>query len=479
MIFSSILFLFYFLAPLLIIYYLVPKKYKNLTLFLSSLFFYAWGEPVYVLLMLFSAYFNYIMAFVINKYRARWTLVVCCIVNIGLLGVFKYTDFLISTVNGIIRTNIPLANIALPIGISFYTFQALSYCIDVYKGKTKVQRSFVSFGMYLSFFPQLIAGPIVRYDDIANQVDNHPQTLVMFTDGLYRFCVGLGKKVLIANSAGKLWEITNTGADISMLSAWLGIIGYTIQIYYDFSGYSDMAIGLGKMFGFRFCENFNYPYISRSITEFWRRWHISLSSWFKEYVYIPLGGSRIDASRYNTTTKLGKFVFTPEDKASIRRYSNIFAVWLLTGLWHGASFNFVAWGLYYGIILVLEKKYLLEKLQSKNRFIGMLYTMVIVMVGWVFFASENFSLAFRYLGCMINITNIGFSDNMFLYRLFSYASILIIAIIGATPIPSRLFNKITSSKLFWLRPVLAFLVLLICTAYLIDNTYNPFLYFRF
>jgi len=240
-----------------------------------------------------------------------------------------------------------------------------------------------------------------------------------------------------------------------------------------------MAIGLGKMFGFRFCENFNYPYISRSITEFWRRWHISLSSWFKEYVYIPLGGSRIDASRYNTTTKLGKFVFTPEDKASIRRYSNIFAVWLLTGLWHGASFNFVAWGLYYGIILVLEKKYLLEKLQSKNRFIGMLYTMVIVMVGWVFFASENFSLAFRYLGCMINITNIGFSDNMFLYRLFSYASILIIAIIGATPIPSRLFNKITSSKLFWLRPVLAFLVLLICTAYLIDNTYNPFLYFRF
>lgn len=479
MIFSSVLFLFYFLAPLLIVYYFVPQKYKNLTLFIVSLFFYAWGEPVYVLLMIFSAFFNYIMAFIIDKKRSKSSMVFTTVVNLGLLGVFKYTDFLISTVNGIIRTNIPLANIALPIGISFYTFQALSYCIDVYRGKTKVQKSFVSFGMYLSFFPQLIAGPIVRYDDIALQVDNHPQKFTMFTDGLYRFCVGLAKKVLIANSAGKLWEITNTGDDISMLSAWLGIIGYTIQIYYDFSGYSDMAIGLGKMFGFEFCENFNYPYISRSITEFWRRWHISLSSWFKEYVYIPLGGSRIYASDYTTITRVGRFVFTPEKKAVIRRYANIFAVWILTGLWHGASFNFVAWGLYYGVLLVLEKKYLLHKLESSKRIFGMLYTMVIVMIGWVFFASADFASAFRYIGCMINITNIGFTDNLFFYRLFSYFVILVAAILGATPIPTRIFNKLTESKLFWLKPAFAFAALLVCTAYLIDNTYNPFLYFRF
>jgi len=482
MIFSSILFLFYFLAPLLIIYKFTPQKHKNLLLFLFSLFFYAWGEPVYVLLMIFSALFNYAIAFPIDAHKAKkktW-LIISCVVNLGMLGVFKYTDFLISTVNGIIRTNIPLANIALPIGISFYTFQALSYCIDVYRGKTKVQKSFVSFGMYLSFFPQLIAGPIVRYDDIALQVDNHPQTLNRFTDGMYRFCVGLGKKVLIANSAGKLWEITNTGANISMLSAWLGILGYTMQIYYDFSGYSDMAIGLGKMFGFEFCENFNYPYISRSITEFWRRWHISLSSWFKEYVYIPLGGSRIYANKYKTITHVGKFVFTPETKATIRRYGNIFAVWILTGLWHGASFNFVAWGLYYGILLVLEKRYILDKLEKSKRIFGVIYTMIIVMIGWVFFASADFGSAFGYLGCMINITNIGFGDNMFFYRLSSYLVVMVVAIIGATPLPSRYFTKLTASdKYYWLKPVLSFVCLILCTAYLIDNTYNPFLYFRF
>lgn len=479
MVFSSVLFLFYFLAPLLVIYPLVPYKYKNLTLFLVSLFFYAWGEPVYVLLMIFSAFFNYIMAFFIDKNRSKLTMVIACVVNLGLLGVFKYTDFLLSAVNGIFRTDIPLRNIALPIGISFYTFQALSYCIDVYRGKTKVQKSFVSFGMYLSFFPQLIAGPIVRYDDIALQVDNHPQRLTMFTDGMYRFCTGLAKKVLIANNMGKLWEITAAGSDISMFGAWLGIIAYTIQIYYDFSGYSDMAIGLGKMFGFEFCENFNYPYISRSITEFWRRWHISLSSWFKEYVYIPLGGSRVYADDYQKGIKLGKFSLDTEKRAATRRYANILVVWLLTGLWHGAGFNFVAWGLYYGIILILEKRYLLHKLKTKKRFVGMLYTMFIVVIGWVFFASPDFGTAFRYIGCMFNITNIGFGDSVFFYRLSSYAITLILAVIGATPIPVRIFKKLTEGKLFWVRPLLAFVVLFVCTAYLVDNTYNPFLYFRF
>ncbi len=477
MVFSSVLFLFYFLAPLLIIYPFVPQKYKNLTLFGVSLFFYAWGEPVYVLLMIFSAFFNYITAFWINKNRSRLSLVAACVVNLGLLGVFKYTDFLISTVNGIFMANIPLRHIALPIGISFYTFQALSYCIDVYRGKTQVQRSFVSFGMYLSFFPQLIAGPIVRYDDIALQVDNHPQRLGMFTDGMYRFCAGLAKKVLIANNMGKLWEISVASEQISMLSAWLGIIGYTIQIYYDFSGYSDMAIGLGRMFGFRFTENFNYPYISRSVTEFWRRWHISLSSWFKEYVYIPLGGSRISAGRYTGTIKLGRLCLDGQKRAALRKYLNILAVWLLTGLWHGASFNFVAWGLYYGVILILEKRYLLDKLNSKNRLVGIGYTMLIVIIGWVFFASADFGAAFAYLGHMFNIFNP--ADSIFVYRLSSYALTLIVAIIGATPIPKRIFARLTESRLFWLRPLLAFAILFVCTAYLVDNTYNPFLYFRF
>jgi len=481
MVFSSILFLFYFLAPLILVYFLVPNNYKNLTLFIASLFFYAWGEPIYVLLMIFSAFFNYIIAFPINKYKdkSRVPLIISCVVNLGMLGVFKYTNFVISTVNGIIRTNIPLSDIALPIGISFYTFQALSYCIDVYRGKTKVQRSFVSFGMYLSFFPQLIAGPIVRYDDIANQVNNHPQKLGMFTDGMYRFCTGLAKKVIIANSCGKLWEITNAGNDISMLGAWLGIIGYTLQIYYDFSAYSDMAIGLGKMFGFEFCENFNYPYISRSITEFWRRWHMSLSSWFKEYVYIPLGGSRVYASDYPKTTRIAGITLTPEKRAALRRHTNIMIVWLLTGLWHGASFNFIAWGVYYGIILILEKRYLLSRLQSSNRLVGILYTMFIVIIGWVFFASPSFSAAFAYIGKMFDFTNIGFNDNIFLYRLSSYALTLVIAIIGISPAPARIFNKLTGSKGFILRPILAFIVILICTAYLVDNTYNPFLYFRF
>jgi alginate O-acetyltransferase complex protein AlgI len=481
MVFSSVLFLFYFLAPLILIYGFIPQKYKNLTLFIVSLFFYAWGEPVYVFLMLFSAFFNYIIAFPIDKYRgvSKLPMIASCIVNIGLLGVFKYTDFAISTINGLFSLKLPLAEIALPIGISFYTFQALSYCIDVYRGKTKVQKSFVSFGMYLSFFPQLIAGPIVRYDDIANQVDNHPRTLNMFTDGVYRFCVGLAKKVLIANSCGKLWEITNIGADISALSAWLGIIAYTIQIYYDFSGYSDMAIGLGKMFGFEFCENFNYPYISRSITEFWRRWHISLSSWFKEYVYIPLGGSRVTDEKYKKSIKLGKLSITPAIRASVRRYLNIFIVWLLTGLWHGASFNFIAWGLYYGVLLILEKRFYLKKLEAKPRYIGMVYTMLTVIIGWVFFASPDFSSAFRYIGHMLNITNIGFTDSIFCYRLSSYAITFAVAIIGATPYPKKYFNYLTSGRLFFLRPLLAIAVLLLCTAYLVDNTYNPFLYFRF
>ena len=478
MVFSSLLFLFYFLAPLILIYALVPKKFKNPLLFAASLFFYAWGEPTYVLLMIFSVFFNYVMGFLL-KNKSKAALVFTCVVNLGLLGVFKYADFFISTVNSVVRTNFPLLRLALPIGISFYTFQALSYCIDVYRGKTKVQKSFVSFGLYLSLFPQLIAGPIVRYDDVALQLDNHPMRISLLSDGIVRFCSGLAKKVLIANNVGQLWEITNASGEMSMLGAWLGIIAYTIQIYYDFSGYSDMAIGLGKMFGFEFCENFNYPYISKSITEFWRRWHISLSSWFKEYVYIPLGGSRISAEKYKKTVNIGPLCLTPEKRASLRRNLNIFAVWMLTGLWHGAGMNFIAWGIYYGVLLIIEKKFLLKRLEKIPAFLSNFYTMLIVIIGWVFFASVDFSAAFSYIGSMFNFADLGLSDTMFLYRFFSYWFVILVAIIGATPLPKRIFEKITRGKLYWLRPVLAFVLLIVCVAYLVDDTYNPFLYFRF
>jgi len=480
MVFSSLLFLFYFLAPLIIIYAIVPQKHKNLTLFIVSLIFYAWGEPRYILLMLFSITFNYVMGIFIGKNRSKSAMTATCIVNIGLLLVFKYADFFISTVNSVIRTNIPFLELALPIGISFYTFQALSYCIDVYRGKTPVQHDYVSFGLYISFFPQLIAGPIVRYDDIALQLPYHPQKVNQVSDGIIRFSCGLAKKVLIANNAGQLWELTNScGGEVSMLAAWLGIIAYTIQIYYDFSGYSDMAIGLGKMFGFEFCENFNYPYTSKSITEFWRRWHISLSTWFKEYVYIPLGGSHVYASDYKTTTRWGILTLTPEKKAMIKRYSNIFTVWILTGLWHGASFNFVAWGLYYGILLVLEKQFWLHKLERLPATVGRIYTMVLVIIGWVFFASADFGSAFSYIGSMLNITNIGFTDPVFLFRLMSYWLVLLVAIIGAAPKVKIAFLKYADGTRWWIRPALALVAIIVCIAYLVDDTYNPFLYFRF
>ncbi len=479
MVFSSLLFLFYFLAPVILLYALVPKKHKNLLLFIVSLLFYAWGEPRYIFLMLFSAVFNYLFGFIINKNKSKIALAVNIVVNIGLLVVFKYSDFFISTVNAVIRTNFPLLQLALPIGISFYTFQALSYCIDVYRGKTKVQKHFVSFGLYLAFFPQLIAGPIVRYDDIANQLHNHPQKVNMFAEGVQRFCVGLGKKVLIANNLGQLWELTAATTGRSMLCAWLGIIAYTMQIYYDFSGYSDMAIGLGKMFGFEFCENFNYPYTAKSITDFWRRWHISLSSWFKEYVYIPLGGSHIEASRYEKTTRIGSISLTPDKKAQLRKDFNIFVVWMLTGLWHGASFNFVAWGIYYGVLLIVEKKFLKKKLEKLPSVLQTIYTMLIVMIGWVLFANLDFGVAFAYIGSMLNITNIGFTDSIFWFRFFSYWLVLIAAILGCTPKTKEFFLMLTKYKLYWLRPVLSFVVLVVCIAYLVDSTYNPFLYFRF
>ncbi|MCH5209770.1 MAG: MBOAT family protein [Oscillospiraceae bacterium] len=460
MVFSSIVFLFYFMVPVLVIYRLMPSKGKNLFLFIASLVFYAWGEPKYVLLMLFSAVFNYESGLFIDKTeKKKLAIIINVIVNIGILIYFKYTNFVLSWVGAFFPEGAPMLDIVLPVGISFYTFQALSYTVDVYRGKTEVQKSFLAFGLYLSLFPQLIAGPIVRYNDVAKQLKERNHSGTMFMDGMTRFCVGLCKKVIIANNVGNLWNNISaydfTG--ISSGLAWMGIIAYTLQIYFDFSGYSDMAIGLGKMFGFDFLENFDYPYISKSITEFWRRWHMSLSSWFREYVYIPMGGNRV-----------GKF----------RMYINILTVWMLTGLWHGASWNFVLWGLYYALILVIEKAFL-KKVLDKIGPIAHVYTMVLVIVGWALFSLEGLPDVISYVRAMFNFHYLGLDEGNFLYNLTSYAGVLIIAILAATGIPKKLYDKFMPEKLYFVKYVLAAAGFILCTAYLVDETFNPFLYFRF
>ncbi len=455
MVFSSITFLFYFLAAVLLIYYIVPQRAKNPVLFAASLIFYAWGEPVYILLMLFSIAFNFASGIFIEKTEhKKLALTVNIIVNLGLLVFFKYTAFLLSLVG------IDIAfNIALPIGISFYTFQALSYTVDVYRKNAPVQHSFINFGLYLALFPQLIAGPIVRYNDIARQLDFRRSTGKRFVDGFSRFCAGMCKKVLIANNVGLVWSTISTYdfTGLSMANAWLGIICFTLQIYFDFSGYSDMAIGLGKMLGFEFRENFRYPYTSKSITEFWNRWHISLSSWFKEYVYIPLGGNR---------------------KGSARMYLNLLIVWLLTGLWHGASINFVLWGLYYAVILIIEKTFL-RKILSKTGIFANIYTLILVMIGWVLFSVEDLSAILSYIKAMFNFSYMGFGEQDFLYNLTSYARILIIAVFVASGVPKKLYNRILPQKYRHITYIFAVIGLIICTAYITNDSFNPFLYFRF
>ncbi len=460
MVFSSVVFLFYFLAPVLAVYFIAPKRFRNRILFVASLIFYAWGEPKYVLLMLFSAVFNYLSGLAINAAKnKKAALAVNVIVNIGILAYFKYTNFMLSSIGSLLHISMPVMNIILPIGISFYTFQALSYTIDVYRGNTEVQRSFVSFGLYLSLFPQLIAGPIVRYDDVARQLHKRQITGRMFMEGFTRFCAGLCKKVLIANNVGKIWTLVSgyDSASLPMSMAWLGIISFSMQIYFDFSGYSDMAIGLGKMFGFNFLENFNYPYISRSITEFWRRWHMSLSSWFKEYVYIPLGGNRC---------------------GTLRRYFNLLVVWMLTGLWHGAEWNFVMWGLYYALLLMIEKAFLLQRLKNHG-FIGFIYTAVAVTIGWVMFANTGASNILHYIGAMVNLGNIGVTNGEFLYILDSYKLLFAITFITALGVPKKLYDRALSGKAFRLKYLFAAAGFILCVSYLVDDTFNPFLYFRF
>ena len=372
MVFSSLTFLLWFLPCVLLVYFLVPKKAKNAILFAFSLLFYAWGEPIYVGLMIFSTVLDYCCGRAVEKFRgtlkAKIGLLVSVIVNLSLLCLFKYADFLLGTVNGIFGCNIPLLNLPLPIGISFYTFQTMSYTIDVYRGDAKVQNNIISFGAYVSLFPQLIAGPIVRYQTIADQIDERTHSFDKFGEGVKRFVCGLGKKVLLANNIGLLWNTISGSSELSVVSAWLGIVAFAFQIYFDFSGYSDMAIGLGKMFGFDFLENFDHPYCSKSVTEFWRRWHISMGTWFRDYVYIPLGGNR---------------------KGLAIQLRNIAIVWLLTGFWHGASWNYVLWGVYFGLLLILEKFFLMDKLKKIPACIGHIYALLCVAVGWVLFAFED------------------------------------------------------------------------------------------
>ena len=468
MVFSSLFFLFVFLPAVLLLYYITPRQYRNFVLFISSLFFYAWGEPVYILLMLFSTAANYTLGLLLGRCReknsnARPVLIVSIFINIGLLCFFKYFDFLLQTVNSLLGTSLASPDLALPLGISFYTFQAISYIIDVYRGAVPAQRKFIVFGTYIALFPQLIAGPIVRYHMVAEQLVGRVEGLEVFGEGVRRFVVGLGKKVLLANNIGLLWQQIQQlpPSEVTILTAWLGITAFALQIYFDFSGYSDMAIGLGKMFGFTFPENFNYPYISRSITEFWRRWHISLGSWFREYVYIPLGGNR-----------LGKPAL----------YRNLFLVWFLTGLWHGADWNFVLWGLYYGFILALEKAFLLKWLSRAPRFICHAYAVLMVLLGWVLFAFDNLPTGWQYFQALFGLSGAGLLDRESIYFLYTHAILITIALFASTPFINKIMQKLfeSSAALYYAAATLScLLVLFLSTAYLVDTTYNPFLYFRF
>ena len=466
MVFSSTIFLCVYLPLVLLGYYICPKKGRNLFLLIVSLVFYAWGEPKYVFLMIFSILVNYIFGRLMdkhreNKKRLKLMLVLSVVIDIGLLSVFKYTDFIITNVNAIFGANFDLLNIALPIGISFYTFQAMSYTIDVYRNDVRVQKNLIDFGMYITMFPQLIAGPIVRYADVQDQLAERSVTTADFFEGVMRFVVGLGKKVLLANQMGAVWsDIYALGGDVSALMAWTGAIAYTFQIYFDFSGYSDMAIGLGRMFGFKFPENFRYPYQSVSITDFWRRWHITLSTWFKEYLYIPLGGNR---------------------RGLARQALNLLIVWSLTGFWHGAGWNFVMWGLYYFVILFIEKLFLLKALDKLPKFFRHVYALVLIIIGWVIFASDDVSVLLPYLGSMFGAN--GAVGGMDVYTLLTKAVLLIICCIASTELPKKLFlsaaGAMNEKAAFTLKSVLMIALLALSMILLIGDSYNPFLYFRF
>ena len=491
MVFSSLTFMFVFLPIVLLLYYVMPKKLKNLFIFISGLVFYAWGEPIYVVVMIISTMIDYFAGLVMNHFEGRKIprricLIVSVVMNLSLLGVFKYSGFIAENINAIAGQN--LINIKdmhffgieylpmnmLPIGISFFTFQSMSYTIDLYLGNVKVQKNPISFAAFVTLFPQIVAGPIVRYDDVAAELDNRTVNIDCIYDGIVRFITGVGKKVLIANNIGMLWT-TVKGMEIgqvSVLTAWLGIIAFTMQIYFDFSGYSDMAIGLGQMFGFTFPENFIYPYEAKNITDFWRRWHITLGAWFREYIYIPLGGNR---------------------KGLQRQFVNLFIVWLLTGLWHGASWNFALWGLYFFVLLFAEKVFLLKEMEHWPQFMRHIYGKFFIVVGWVLFAIEDFDNMGYYLQIMFGIKNSLINETA-IYYLQTYGIFLLIMAVASTRIPIRLMNRLRRYLVreepefavkkgknveFVFYSLYTFLILLVSLGMLISGSYNPFLYFRF
>ena len=461
MVFSSIFFIFCFLPVFMLIYYLVPNRLRNIILIIGSMIFYAWGEPVYLILMLFSAGFNYYMGMELEKdteTRAKGNLIFAVIINIGILFFFKYSGFLLDTIGGIFRITIPHPELSLPIGLSFYTFKNLSYIFDVYMGKVSAQHNIITFAVYSTMFPHMTAGPIVRYTDIEDQLSYHPVSLSRFGFGAELFIKGLAKKVILADNLAAIFaEISGAGTELSVVSAWLGIIAYTLQIYLDFSGYSDMAIGIGKMLGFDFQKNFDYPYISTSVSEFWRRWHISLGSWFRDYIYIPLGGNRV---------------------STVKHIRNILVVWALTGLWHGASWNFVLWGLYYGLLLLLEKFVLQNVLERIPSWARTVYTMFAVMIGWVFFSQTSFSAMGRYFGGMFGIGASAFADAQALYCLKSGLVLFVISIICCRPGMYLRFRRLLQTKP---RTAIAVNMILfaVSIAYMVYNSYTPFLYVQF
>ena len=464
MVFSTPLFLLYFLTTVLLVYYLVPLRLRNGVLLLASLFFYYWGEQSYTVIILLSTAIDYIHGLLVRRFKeqgkdchARLAVASSVFFNLAILFFFKYWDFLAQSLQSMGVELMPVLGISLPIGISFYTFQTMSYTIDVYRGDAKAQRSIVSFGTFVTLFPQLIAGPIIKYKDLDNQLGSRSHSLEQFASGVSRFVAGLSKKLLIANNLGQLWDackIMGKG-ELTVVNAWLGILAFAFQIYFDFSGYSDMAIGLGRMFGFEFMENFNYPYISKSITEFWRRWHISLSTWFREYLYIPLGGNR--CSR-------GKWLL------------NLLVVWCATGIWHGASWNYLLWGLYFYVLLVAEKLLLGKLLERLPGWVRHVYVTFLILVSWAIFALEDFTVLVQYLATMLGFSGLPLANALTEYYLRNYFPILAVAAVASTPTIAIRWRKMDNR---WLKLAALLLGFLACTAYAVAGTYNPFLYFRF
>ena len=467
MVFSTPIFLFYFLVLTLLVYYVVPRRFRNPVLLCASLVFYYWGEQMYVAIMFLSTAIDYIHGLLVERCKvrgndkgARWAVASSIVFNLALLFFFKYWDFIAASLQAMGLRFMPVLGIHLPIGISFYTFQTMSYTIDVYRGDARAQRSILNFGTFVTLFPQLIAGPIIKYKDLGDQIDSRACSSEQFASGVQVFVVGLAKKLLIANNVGMLWDsykAMSPGA-LTVAGAWLGVLAFAFQIYFDFSGYSDMAVGLGRMLGFEFLPNFNYPYISKSVTEFWRRWHISLSTWFREYLYIPLGGNRCSKSRW---------------------MFNLFVVWAATGIWHGASWNYLIWGLYFFALLMLEKFFLLGALKKAPALLGHIYTLFSVLVSWAIFAIEDFSHLGTYLKVMFGLGGVPLADGAFGYYLTSYLPILCLAALASTPLGAACCRKLGLRARQVSCTVLVLAGLVVCTAYLVDGTYNPFLYFRF